>query len=232
MSVSAAAVRPLGPAAAAASAPSFTLLPMIEFAPFGFITKRTKSVAWPPNWNPMLAPSSANSAGALQRPVKCSPVRHVIAPRPKSPPMPIANFRTDGITITHSALLSRSFGIPSGMFMISFNTWPHVSSRFCSLLSFAAKVGQPRNMATIRTPVFLMTTTPKHLLHSHVGIGRSQLPYRPALSQMETDGFPAGGLTAYDRAGVRDIFSENCQAHSANEKRKEKGTGPLPAQSS
>src|SRR5439155_1062208 len=109
-SVSAEAVRPLSPAAAAASAPRFTLMLMMEFAPFGFITKRTKSVAWPPNWNPMFAPSSANRAGALHRPVKCSPVRHVIAPRPKSPPMPIANLRTDGITITHSALLSRSFG--------------------------------------------------------------------------------------------------------------------------
>ena len=33
----------------AASAPSFTLLPRTEFAPFGFITRRTKSVAWPPS---------------------------------------------------------------------------------------------------------------------------------------------------------------------------------------
>jgi len=47
-----------------------------------------------------------------------------------------------------------------GMFMISFNTWPHVSSRFCSLLSFAANVGLARNMATTRTPVFLMTRPP------------------------------------------------------------------------
>jgi hypothetical protein len=41
---------------------------MMEFAPLGFITNRTKSVAWPPNWNPMFAPSGANSAGALPTP--------------------------------------------------------------------------------------------------------------------------------------------------------------------
>ena len=41
--------------------------------------------------------------------MKCWPVRQVIAPRPKSPPTPNANFRTEGITMTHSALLSRSF---------------------------------------------------------------------------------------------------------------------------
>jgi hypothetical protein len=41
-------------------------------------------------------PSSANSAGTLHRPVKCSPVRNVIAPRPKSPPTPNANFNTEG----------------------------------------------------------------------------------------------------------------------------------------
>jgi hypothetical protein len=45
----AAAVRPFGPTAAEASAPSFSLLLKIEFAPLGFMTRRTKSVAWPPS---------------------------------------------------------------------------------------------------------------------------------------------------------------------------------------
>src|SRR5260370_4013152 len=108
----------------------------------------------------MFAPSRANSAGALQCPVKCWPVRQVIAPRPKSPPTPIANFSTDGITITHSALLSRSFGIPSGMSIISLNTWPHAARRFCSLLSFAAKVGQARKTAMTKTLIFLMARLP------------------------------------------------------------------------
>src|ERR1700722_3590892 len=48
-SVLAAASLPFGPAAAAMSAPSFTLLLKIALAPRGFITSRTKSVACPPN---------------------------------------------------------------------------------------------------------------------------------------------------------------------------------------
>ena len=47
-SVSADALRPTGPAATDASAPSFTLLLKIPFAPRLFITRRTKSVACPP----------------------------------------------------------------------------------------------------------------------------------------------------------------------------------------
>src|SRR6516162_3319013 len=89
----------------------------------------------------MLAPSSANRAGALQWPVKCCPVRQVIAPRPKSPPTPKANFRTVGMTMTHSALFRRSLGIPSGISIISLNTWPHAAIRFCSRLSLAANAG-------------------------------------------------------------------------------------------
>src|SRR5208283_5205301 len=73
-SVSAEVSRPTGPAAADASAPSFTLLDIIEFAPDSFITSNTKSVAWPPIWNPTLAPSSANIAGALHPPVNATPL--------------------------------------------------------------------------------------------------------------------------------------------------------------
>ena len=68
-SVAAVGLRPFGPAAAAASAPSFTLLPRSDCAPLGFITSSTKSVAWPPNWKPMLMPSRAYIAGAPHRPV-------------------------------------------------------------------------------------------------------------------------------------------------------------------
>src|SRR5438067_129439 len=78
-SVAAAAVRPLGPAAAAASAPSFTLLFSTESTPRGFPTSSTKSVACPPSCRPSLAPSSAYMAGALQGPVKCSPPRQLVA---------------------------------------------------------------------------------------------------------------------------------------------------------
>src|SRR5260370_4608969 len=104
----------------------------------------------------MFAPSRANSAGAVKGTVKCWPVRQVIAPRTKSPPTPNANFRTEGITMTHSALLSRSFGSPSGMSIISLNTWPQASKRFCSRLALLAKVGHARKMAKTRTPAFLM----------------------------------------------------------------------------
>src|SRR5258706_220917 len=104
----------------------------------------------------MFAPSSANSAGALHRPVKGWPVRHLIPPRPKSPPTPNANFRTDGITITHSALLSRSLGIQSGMSMISLKTWPHVARRFCSRVWSAAKAGHASKVATMRALGFFM----------------------------------------------------------------------------
>ena len=69
ISVAPSAVRPFGPAAAEASAPNFTLLVSKDVAPLGFITSRTKSVACPPNWNPMLIPSNAYSAGAPHLPV-------------------------------------------------------------------------------------------------------------------------------------------------------------------
>ncbi len=81
-SVAAPAVRPLGPAAADASAPSFTLLDSTDPAPRSFITSSTKSVSCPPSCSPKLPPSSAISAGALHCLSNASPVRQVIAPRP------------------------------------------------------------------------------------------------------------------------------------------------------
>ena len=47
--LAAVAVRPLGPAAAEASAPSLILLPINDSAPRGFTTSRTKSVACAPS---------------------------------------------------------------------------------------------------------------------------------------------------------------------------------------
>src|SRR5260370_31384422 len=46
-------------------------------------------------------------------------------------------------------------------------------------------------MGFLRKGLGSRTMIPRQLLHSYVGIGRSQLPYWPAVSQMETDGFPA-----------------------------------------
>ena len=51
-------------------------------APRRFITNRTKSVAWPPNWKPKLAPSRAIMEGALQGPLNSLPLRQVMTPRP------------------------------------------------------------------------------------------------------------------------------------------------------
>src|SRR5215471_15048586 len=95
-SVSALVVRPTGPAATEASAPSLTLLDITDLAPASFITSRTKSVASPPIWSPKLPPSSANIAGALQGPRRLAPVRQVITPRPYSAPTMKAAFFTEG----------------------------------------------------------------------------------------------------------------------------------------
>src|SRR5580704_15322637 len=81
-SVSAEAVRPTGPAAADASAPSLTLLLSMFSADRGDIMSRTKSVAFPPSCKPALPPSSAIIVGPPQGPLKSLPPRQVITPRP------------------------------------------------------------------------------------------------------------------------------------------------------
>jgi len=68
MSVAADASRPFGPAAAEASAPSFTLFPSSDSAPLGFMIRSTKSVAEPPSCKPTLAPSRRIAAGGPQGP--------------------------------------------------------------------------------------------------------------------------------------------------------------------
>src|SRR5215472_3688176 len=110
-SVAASASRPLGPAAADASPPSFTLLFRSARAPLGLTTRSTKSVAWPPNWKPMLTPSSAYMAGGPQAPVKFDPLLHDMAPRPMLAPIPNAAFFTEGNTTTHSARSSHYLGM-------------------------------------------------------------------------------------------------------------------------
>src|SRR5579863_5348512 len=93
-----------------------------------------------------------------------------MAPRPKSPPTPMANLRTVGITITHSALLRRSLGMPSGMSIISLKTWPEASRRFCSRDFSAAKAGQDRTIVRMRADVFFMEVPPHYILwESSVG---------------------------------------------------------------
>src|SRR5215469_1979845 len=49
-------------------------------------------------------------AGADHLPVKFSPLRHDIGPRPPEPPTPTANFLTPGRTMTQSALASTLVG--------------------------------------------------------------------------------------------------------------------------
>src|SRR6516225_3923243 len=61
--------------------------------------------------------------------------------------MPKAPFFTEGRMITHSALSTRSFGMSSGIFRISFNTVPASLTRSSSRSSLAAKVA----VADIRT---------------------------------------------------------------------------------
>src|SRR5579871_942660 len=65
-SVWAVAVRPTGPAATEASAPSVNLLESSLSAPRAFITSMIKSVSDPPIWNPILPPSMRTVPGADQ----------------------------------------------------------------------------------------------------------------------------------------------------------------------
>ena len=102
----------------------------------------TKSVAWPPSWKPTPPPSRRIIAGALHGPVKCSPLRQVMAPLPQLPLKPTASLRTEGITITHSALSKRSVGMLSGISRISFRTVPQLSRRSASFWSSAAESGK------------------------------------------------------------------------------------------
>src|SRR5258705_5996599 len=141
MSVSAAAVRPTGPAVADASAPIVNLLDRsLSIAP-SFITSMTTSVPEPPIWKPTLPPSTLSPAGADQPPPA---LRQTMKPRPYLAPITNAAFFTPGTTTTQAALPSKSCGIPlSGEPIISLTTLVAASSRFS--VSFA-KVGSIINV--------------------------------------------------------------------------------------
>src|SRR6266481_6440197 len=133
MSVSAAAVRPTGPAVADASAPIVNLLDRsLSIAP-SFITSMTTSVSEPPIWKPTLPPSTLSPAGADQpRPG----LRQTMKPRPYLAPTTKAPFFTPGTTTTQAALPSKSCGMPlSGAPIMSLRTLAAASSRFS--VSFA-----------------------------------------------------------------------------------------------
>jgi hypothetical protein len=57
--------------------------------------------------------------GAPQGPLKSSPLRQTIRPRPWLPPNPNPTFSTEGNTITHSVFCSSSAGMLSGIWSIS-----------------------------------------------------------------------------------------------------------------
>src|SRR5580704_18063674 len=73
---------PVGPAAAAAFAPSMVLPFKIGSAPVLFITTKTKSVAVEPSCTPILPWSSLYIAGAPQSPFISAPLRQTNTPRP------------------------------------------------------------------------------------------------------------------------------------------------------
>src|SRR5260370_17213903 len=101
MSVSAAAVRPTGPAVADASAPIVNLLDKsLSIAP-SFITSMTTSVSEPPIWKPTLPPSTLSPAGADQPP---RVLRQTIKPQPYLAPTLTAPFFPPRPPTPHAAL--------------------------------------------------------------------------------------------------------------------------------
>src|SRR6516165_5788616 len=110
--VEACAVPPVGPAAILASAPNLALPFITARAPAGFITRMTKSVAWPPACKPKLPPLDRIIIGALQGPSNFSPPRQLIIPRPYSAPTINPAFLTEGRIITQTDWLSKLVGRP------------------------------------------------------------------------------------------------------------------------
>src|SRR5215469_1348722 len=106
---SADADRPTGPAAAETSAPNL-MWPFIKpCMPSLFMMNITKSVLLPPICGPKLTPETENGAGELQLPFV---VRQVATPAPCSPPTTKAPLVSFGMTATHFAPWSTSFGTP------------------------------------------------------------------------------------------------------------------------
>src|SRR5258708_2283536 len=72
-----------------------------------------------------------------------------------------AAFRTDGYTITHSDLSSRSCGISSGMSRISFKISPQFSRRSVSFLLSTAASGNARAIASIEDIIGFNIKSPR-----------------------------------------------------------------------
>src|SRR4249920_1360882 len=89
-----------------------------------------------------------------------------------------AAFFTDGYTTTQTDLLSRSFGMPSGMPRISFNTTADSFNRSTSFFSFSALSSPSRGMtnSTARavTNSFLFISPPIYEVEvrCHIGVAR------------------------------------------------------------
>src|SRR5262249_29739570 len=78
--------------------------------------------------------------GGLHGPLKFSPPRHVITPRPYWPATMKPPFFTEGRTMTHSALFRTLMGTPLGELRSSFITLPDSLTRSCSCSLSAAIV--------------------------------------------------------------------------------------------
>src|SRR5260370_39654275 len=78
------------------------------------------------------------------------------------PPRIKAALSTEGKMMTHSALSSRSGGMSSGMFRISFRTVPQLSRRSVSFLSSFAERGRATRAHVTRDETNRLST--KHLV--------------------------------------------------------------------
>src|SRR5580700_4314573 len=134
-SVWALAVRPTGPPAIEASAPSVNLLVSSFFMPRSFITSRTRSVEEIPICKPTLPPSMRTAAGAPQPWPEV--LRQVTKPRPYFAATTKPPFFKPGTRTIHALLFNKSCGIDlSGEPMISPNNSAASSNR-SFVLSFS-----------------------------------------------------------------------------------------------
>src|SRR5215472_4017708 len=113
----------------------------------------------------MLTPSRAYMAGGPQGPVKCSPLRQDMAPRPILAPTPNAAFLTEGSTMTHSERSSQYLGRLSGMLRISIRTSPECFNLFCSFSCAEAATDNIADTAT-NARIFRMTILHQDLVQS------------------------------------------------------------------
>src|ERR1700682_2970788 len=131
-------------------------------------------------------------AGAPQAPLNFDPLRQTIAPRPQLAPTPKASFRTEGITMTHSAFSRSSWGMLSGMLITSCMTTPQVSRRSCSLFSFLAYTAPATSVrhAAVTISLFIVDLPGQSFscrlrISSKSLVERGPTPARPACSKLE-----------------------------------------------